>query len=551
MFPHPPPRSRPPPHFSKIPPPAVEVSASRVRASDIEGPQSIENYNAADIDASGAFTLDDFFDTLPPGAEGDEQLALIDGQPACLAPALLALGMIEGIEVSVEGSMPRHGARARGPVINIRLKKDYSGREIGGRTTHSFAGGGTRHRLDLRTHGDAFTTPGGPVRLSFQARASAQNSMRRTTSSASDPDEPAVEIHRRGFSLSGSTSIPFIERQRARPGLRRLELELSGDYEHEDSGASEREFEAGFVWSPARSLSLRFRHAADTENNAILRDLRSDSLTGETFIDPRRDSSSVSGVEILVRDLAVTAPEQSRRTQFGLTYEPAFLAGFRFSANYADLRRDPLFEDEFDPQDVINNEATFPGRVIRDTATPEDLALDWPGRIVAVDTTGGDAGAALSRDFNVSVDYRLPEQPYGRLHFKLDARHVLESRYELRPGLPFINDGGNRFNPPDWRVGGHLSWSHEGWTASLRGNHTGSVTTAIIDDDLPAYTEFAFNLGYRWQEPLWGDFGRGTRLMAHIENLFDRDPPFADTLNGYRGGSPLGRTLSLSLEVPL
>lgn len=815
---------------------AVEVSASRVSASAVEGPQAIENYSSADIDESGAFTVSEFLDTLPPGAEGDEQLVLIDGQPAYLDPAMLALGMIEAIEVSTEGAMPEHGAYARGRVINIRLKKNYRGRELLGRTEVSFAGGGggrnvrlsggelhgklrlmyslehnqssplwaldrpfsaqqdhrsqggsdlrlewgypaviqavdgdldalssgagqtvaaarvpegavvtpdarafapadpnlgtgaqgqrrfdtapyrqlsapsvntggslslhytfgpalnvavsgshrasssdrqgpppvtpasagaivpaayspfgeevavglvhlgfgpTRerqsgassqaglklngrlseswrwnagygyqenrsdtavtdlddaafaaalaavdpaqrfnpfvdarvanapselyrtlaierrrqqvsraHRMDLRTNGNAFTTPAGPVRLSFQAQASSRRTDRVTTNADRGTDETS-HTRRGSYSLSGATDVPLIAREHARPGLRRLEVQLSGDYERENSGGRQQKLGAGLVWAPAKWLSLRARHAVDTDRNAATVELRSNSLTGETFIDPRRGSTSVSDVQVLARNAVATAAEQAQRTQLGATIEPTFLPGFRLSANYAARRRDPLFEDEFQAQDVINNEAAFPDRVVRDAPTAEDLALGQPGRILAVDTTGGDAGAASSRDLNLSLDYRLPELPLGRLHFKVDARHALASRYEIRPGIAYISEGGSRYNPPDWRIRGHVSWSRDGWNATLRGQHTGSITTNIIDDDLPAYTEFDFNVGYRWQQPWWGDFGRGARVMASIDNLFDRAPPFADTLNGYRGGSALGRAISLSLSVPL
>jgi hypothetical protein len=35
-----------------------------------------------------------------------------------------------------------------------------------------------------------------------------------------------------------------------------------------------------------------------------------------------------------------------------------------------------------------------------------------------------------------------------------------------------------------------------------------------------------------------------------VQNVLDRDPPFANTLTGYRGGSPLGRTYEVTLRVP-
>ncbi|WP_221032401.1 TonB-dependent receptor [Actomonas aquatica] len=815
---------------------ALEVNESRATVADTVGLQDLQHYGESDLEESGAFDLNEFFDTLPEGAEGDEQLVLIDGQPVYLDPSMLDFSMIETIEVSLEGSMPQHGAYARGRVINIRLKQDYSGRKLSARTQFSEAGGGSRQnarfnvtemhgklrlmvaieanqssallatdrpfsanqdhraiggsdlrlewgspavvqavdgeldllsasggvpvaaalvpegasttpalteflppnpalgsgaqgqrrfdsaayrqlarpssgyggtvdfnyrlspllnftvnvshrrsdsdrigpppvspvsaatvvpaayspfgedvavglvhvgfgptresqstrkdqfglkldgrlsdtwrwnagygfeenrsftvvtdlddaafaaaltaadparrfnpfvddaalplgfdrytdlttersrrqsvrtqRIDLRTHGELLTLPSGPVQLSLQAKGSARDTARETL----NPDNGAdrfIATSRRSAEGSGNLDVPLIDRERPRPGLHKLNLQGSVAYRTSDADDRSQRHEFGLSWAPLSWISVRARRAAETEHNSALIELREDSLTGETLTDPRRGFTSTTDVQIQRRESIVAVPEESARTQVGITLQPPALTGLRFSADYATRERDPLFQDELRAQDIINNESAFPGRVVRAAPTAEDLAAGQPGRILSVDTTGGEAGSAVTEDLRLSLDYRLPEQPFGRLRIKVDARHTLDSRYELQPGVPFINEGGSRFNPPDWRLGGHVSWSLDGWSATLRGNHTGAIATNIVDEDLPAYTEFKFNVGYRWRQPLWGDFGRGTRLSANIDNLFDREPPFADNLNGFRGGSALGRAVSLSVDVPL
>ena len=815
---------------------AYRVSAGRVAASELEGPQQIEEFDSTQIDDSGVFTVDEFLETLPPGEEGDEQLVLIDGQPAYLDPAMLALGMIEAIEVSLDGSMPEHGAYAKGRVINIRLKKDYQGLELSGRSTHSFAGGGeqwnaklsggvargklrllysieqrqseplyaterrfSRHqnrtdrglsdlrlpwgypaavqavtgpltgitdaageplatalvpegatatpgrdsfvpgdptvapdalgqrrfdtaayrqlssaarrfggtvnlsysfgprltialsgsyldsrsegigpppvspasdrttvpaaynpfgqdvqvglvhvefgptrrastaeraqaglkfngrvgetwkwnggvgyqrsdsaevatdldpakfsaalaepdparrfnpfvdaragavnahlypeltvdrlrdqrsndlRADLGANGDIWEGWGGPIRWSLRGNYRDRQWERRTRRGLAGGDDDTRQ-GRSSYSGSSAVTIPLVGRPNARPGLRRLETEVSGEYQSEGDGGWEREAEAGVVWSPFPSLLLRARHSTETEAPARIQETPPGNLTGETVIDPLRDSAVVSDVQVTVREIVEARPEESKRTSFGATLEPRFARGFRLSTNYGVRRRQNLFRDEFEVQDIVNNEAAFPGRVVRAEPTAEDLASNRPGRILAVETTGGTAGAAESHDLNFNLDYRPPWQQYGRFRLSFNARHILDSVYELRPGVPFVNEGGSRFNPPDWRYRGNLSWSHRGWTASLRADHTGAVAADIVEDDLPSYTEFDLNVGYRWSQPIWGRFGRGLRVVIGFDNLFDRPPPLADTINGYRGGSPRGRTISLSVSLPL
>ena len=814
---------------------AFQVAATRLKASEVEGPQPIEHYGPTQIEESGAFSVEEFLDTLPLGDDDEEQLILIDGVPAYLDPSLIALGLIEGIDVALEGSTPEHGARAKGRVINIRLKKDFVGGEIGGRTSHSFAGGGDRqnakvsvgitrgrarlmlslshdraeglratersfsanqdhrarggrdlrlpwgypavvaaldgaldvlstntepvaaglvpegavspprgdaflpanpangegaegqrrfdtapyrwlstpstrtggamqfhytitprfgltlsashrntrteredgppvtlassksvvpaaynpfgedvavglvhlgfgptrqwsrarrsdlglqlhgrvaetwkwnagvgfrrddsndlatdldeaqfaaalrnkdpslrfnpfiderasaanahlyplltkqrardrvtrnHRLDVGANGDVFQAWGGPARLSLRGRYNERDWERRVTDSSTDEIDGESE-ERSSYSGTASLSVPLIGAENARPGVRRLESEVAVDLEEQSDGGREREGEFGLVWSPLSWLLLRAEVEKESEKPPTLIENRPDSLTGITLLDPRRSFAVVTDVREIVRDVIQVEPEESREFSLGVTIEVPFVQGLRLKADYDDRRRGQLFQDEFAAQEVLYNEAAFPDRVIRSEPTPEDLAAGRPGAVVAVDTTGGNAGEASSRDIDLSLDYRTEGKRWGRFRFSAHARHLLDARYEIVPGVTYVNDGGGRFNPPRWRFRGNASWTRLGWTVSLRADHTGEVTTGIVDDDLPAYTEFDLNIGYRWPAPIWGRFGRGLRIMASIDNLLDREPPLADTLNGYRGGSPVGRSIQIAVTVPL
>jgi hypothetical protein len=142
---------------------ALLVTADRVNAADVEGPQDIDAYDAQEIDDSGAFSVEEFLANLPPAEEGAEILVLIDGRPTYLDPNSLPIGMIEGIDISDHGSMPQYGAfNNGGRIINIRLKKDYSSREIGFRFGGAFAGGASS-----RTARFAGAVNRGPMRLIF------------------------------------------------------------------------------------------------------------------------------------------------------------------------------------------------------------------------------------------------------------------------------------------------------------------------------------------------------------------------------------------------
>jgi iron complex outermembrane recepter protein len=130
---------------------AFKVTSDRLAASDQEGPQMLESYDTQQIDDTGAFTMTEFLDTLPGAGSDEEVLVLIDGEPAYIDPSTLPIGMVEGIEVSRDGSMPEYGAQSSGRIINIRLKKDYQGAEAGLKFDGSFSGGGEQQSTRFST----------------------------------------------------------------------------------------------------------------------------------------------------------------------------------------------------------------------------------------------------------------------------------------------------------------------------------------------------------------------------------------------------------------
>ncbi|HEX2852128.1 MAG TPA: hypothetical protein VHO24_02740 [Opitutaceae bacterium] len=813
---------------------AVSVKGEKVTAIDREGPQQLDRYDPDQILDSGAFNVSEFLEQLPPGNNGPEVLVLIDGQPAYVDPSSLPLGMIEGIDVSREGSMPEHGAYAEGQVINIRLKKNYRDAELGVRVRGTFAGGGAQGNLRLsggasrgklralfsldytETHGlsamqrsfsrdqdhtasggrdlrldwgypavvesvsgplngltDAAgnptnvalvperqnglgLTPGdflsgatsadgqrrfntapyrtlvapgsrtdgsvtinyalsprlqfaltgsasdsrserigappvtsassksrvpaafnpfgqdvevglvhlefGPTRQSSQATtrqfglkvngrfgdtwswnggiAQLQRQSRQATTdldpdkfsaalSAADPafrfnpfgdaresalnaslypaltvirlrndtqrdsrldlgasgqvmqlrggamslslrgnysdrhqgrvnlhsangNDSATERRRESATLSASLTAPLIGQRNAKPLLRRLEANFSTRYSMRDDDGAGRDDSAGLVWVPAKSLLLRARHSlsSTTSRQSILPG--SEILVGETLIDPARNDAAVSNVEVFNRDMIIVDPSKTERSSIGATFEPSFLSGFRLSANYDVRRRHNILHRDFEPQDIINNEGAFPGRVIRTAPSAEDIALGRPGAIAAIDVTPGNLGEAETHDVSYSADYRLSSKELGRFRFTASAQQFLKSTHEIAPGVPYVYEGSGDDNPPDWTFQGQAAWSRKAWNTSVRFRYTGALAASASNVvGVEATQNVDLNVGYRFQSPLWKKFGRGTRVLLRVENVFDRDPPFADTVAGYRGGSPLGRAFSLAVTVPL
>lgn len=143
----------------------VEVTGSRIKRVDVEGPLPLTVFTREDIEASGSLNIADFiretnfnsfgsFDAssgFAGGAQGTSvvdlrglgsgrTLVLIDGRRIAGAPSFfgggaqnlngLPLAAIERIEVLRDGASAVYGADAIGGVINVITRKDFDGLQV-------------------------------------------------------------------------------------------------------------------------------------------------------------------------------------------------------------------------------------------------------------------------------------------------------------------------------------------------------------------------------------------------------------------------------------
>jgi iron complex outermembrane receptor protein len=149
----------------------VEVTGSRLRRVDMEGPSPITVIHREDIEASGDATIAEYlrgtsFNTMGSarpssgssaqsnstldlrGMGSNRTLILVDGHRMASSPVLgaqsqnlnvIPMSAVERIEVLRDGASAIYGSDAIGGVVNIILRKDYEGLEVGGglgRPTH-------------------------------------------------------------------------------------------------------------------------------------------------------------------------------------------------------------------------------------------------------------------------------------------------------------------------------------------------------------------------------------------------------------------------------
>lgn len=153
----------------------VQVTGSRIKRAEIEGPQPIVTINQEQMRASGAVSVGDVlrdsgvnsFGSFQGGSGfGDAQgaqeislrgigsqytLVLVNGRRMSSSPALggdaanvanIPMTAIERIEILRDGASAIYGSDAIGGVINIILKQNFEGMVVGGQMSRPTAAGG-------------------------------------------------------------------------------------------------------------------------------------------------------------------------------------------------------------------------------------------------------------------------------------------------------------------------------------------------------------------------------------------------------------------------
>jgi len=361
-----------------------------------------------------------------------------------------------------------------------------------------------------------------------------------STLAAEPPVTPVV-----ASSMNSTLRIPWVTPTSSHPGLYRLETDVSVGRAASTTSAPASTQDEVLLWMPIKSVTLRVSDA--TQQIAPPTTVAPLSISyDQTLVDPLRNIPIATGVEVVSGAPAGLLASLNHERNISLDLTPATAQGLRAGLHYTEQElRGPI--RNLSAQDVIDNEAVLPGDVTRAPPSAEDLAIGQPGPITIVNVTPFNGGAVHTRALDYVVHYVATTAPFNTLAVDARARHLLESDNELLPGVPIVSSS-DQNSPPDWTYAGEINWKHGTWNFDTEYSRTGSGHYGLLP--YAAYASVNMRVSYRFA-PLGKGWAKGPQIGLGIANVFDADPPYVDTLTGFRGGSPLGRTAELTLRVPL
>lgn len=217
-------------------------------------------------------------------------------------------------------------------------------------------------------------------------------------------------------------------------------------------------------------------------------------------------------------------------------------------------------------QTLIDSEALYPGRIVREPLSAADAALGYTaGRIVALNSTLGNVGRTIAETVDVNFDWTLPKVFQGQTQLYGAGTWQPTLKTQRRPGTPWLERVGYREDPLRWRGNAGVQWARGPLRLDLNAqylgrssprfsayskvvaqnaarNQTRTYTPSRIYLDLTARRRFAVPAGHAL---------RSLDIRFAVQNLLDKSPPIVADPNNmgydYRG-DPRRRRFELSVS---
>lgn len=408
-------------------------------------------------------------------------------------------------------------------------------------------------------------------------------------------------------------AIPLVERGKFPMGLYSLDVQLAARYENYTLFGDVLKPKVAVSYRPFEFLQLRgawsegFRapNLPQQYERGIQRsNSRTDWIRCEiavragTTADFDSCSASVSVISNRSGNEQLK-PEDSENLTYGITFETTFLprrfGRFTATIDYWKVEQNNiigLFGDgnaltldyylrtlaQVDPTNPLPDSNV---NVVRAPATPTQLA-DFaaagfgppsaaPGSIINVIDNYRNLGPREAEGVDFGLFYSIDDTPWGDFDVKVNAAKLLTFYQTPGPEQQLLLDAqaAGVIDPsiviagaeslirqngrPEWRWTGTVTWRKGGWGVGYYTAYVGDVEdtsatlpdgTRWVVDDVQTHNLY---VQYTIDSNDWSD---GTRIRVGARNIFDEQPPLADSDLGFLGElhSPRGRVVYASIR---
>jgi len=292
-------------------------------------------------------------------------------------------------------------------------------------------------------------------------------------------------------------------------------------------------------WRPTPSLLLRASYATGFKAPTLIDMNQSGYQSQEYLFDPctGSDADSLPGCRGQADDARIQyltefggnpdlRPETSDNRSLGLVWTPQRLNGFSAALDLFEIRQNDVIDTS--PQYLIDQNAysaLFTDRVLR----------DGRGDITKIFATRLNIGAREVRGFDLALRYEHNSAPLGQLRWSLNASHIEHYLNQAAPGAvtedlagTFVDAAsGGAGSLPHWKANTGIYWHKGHWEGGYTIHFVSELEESFTLNEVRVTREIdrwsSHDLQLAYALPL------GLRFAIGVDNLLDREPPFAAT----------------------
>lgn len=416
---------------------------------------------------------------------------------------------------------------------------------------------------NIQADGPLVDVPGGAIRLAvggnfrregFQAGTGADYSYTATPL----PDTPVSYGRSIGAGFA-ELHVPVFGPGNARAGLQALDFSIAARLEHYDDFGTSTNPKFGMRWVPVDGVTLRATYGTSFRA-PNLRQINARVQGGTTLLS-RADGRQTAVIQIAGGNSELR-PERAKSWTIGADITPKAVPGLQIGTTLFRTIFDrrislPVFTDF---QNALINPDLAPFvRLVSPATNAADLGLvsdllaeigsSFPPVAVGaiVDARYVNTSQTDVSGLDLSARYTL-EHGDDRFDLSLTSSYLFRFRERLTPTAASIDQRNIVGKPVDLRGRLALGWTRGAFDALVAANYVDHYRDRA-GNRISAWTTFDLQLAWKAQ----GDKGwlAGTSVALIAQNLFDRDPPFYDSVAGLgydaANASAQGRLVSLQL----
>lgn len=362
------------------------------------------------------------------------------------------------------------------------------------------------HSVDFKANGEVLKLPFGALKMALGGDYRKEEFSDKWDSSTTAGKVIGVG----GTSGQGGRDIFASYMEFGIPLWKYLDFQVAGRFDHYSDFGTTLNPKGSLRWQPIDSLTLRANAGTGFKAPALHEVYGGDFTGSDSVFDPvTRTLTQVAFTSSGNRNLKA---EKTQSWGGGFAWD--VIEDLNVSLDYWHISNENAVLSS--PQFYVNNEARFPGNVVRDNT----------GQIVSVFSPFNNVAAQKLWGLDLASSFSWAWDHVGNFRLGGDATYLGSFEQQPAPGEPFKQLAGIDGHP-EWRSRGTLVWNKSDYEVSLTTNYVDSYKRPDSNSNIGSWTTFDMQAVWR---PIHKKYGS---ITLGVDNLADQAPPLDPNFEGW------------------